>query len=71
MTIFLRFFKVRFLFIALDVISPIRVVGFVVGDVELAHDGRRQMCVVCFKNFRSGLLSRLLQQAAKIASKFE
>ena len=41
--VFLCFFKFCFFFIApnaLDVISPIRMVGFVVGDVELSHDGQ-------------------------------
>ena len=41
--VFLGFFKFCFFFIApnaLDVISPIRMVGFVVGDVELSHDGQ-------------------------------
>ena len=40
--VFLGFFELGFLFIApnaFDVISPIGMVGFVVGDVELAHDG--------------------------------
>ena len=58
-TLFLSFFEFRFLFIApdaLDVISSIRVVGFVVGDVELAHDGKRLRCVVCL-SLRPGAFS--------------
>jgi hypothetical protein len=53
-----------FLFIApnaLDVISPIRVVGFVVGD---AHDGKRQMCVVCLSH-RPGLAASFKPSRAK------
>ena len=58
-TLFLSFFEFRFLFIApdaLDVISSIGVVGFVVGDVELAHDGKRLRCVVCL-SLRPGAFS--------------